>query len=74
MTLGEFRNRTANMPPEALIMVDEGDCQPFETRISHLMPAWQSHAPLIVIGMGQCWEEEIDYGPRLDYHLEYGDD
>lgn len=62
------------MAEETLIMVDEGDCQTYETRISHLMPAWQSQAPLIVLGMGQSWDDEIEYGPRLDHHLEYGDD
>lgn len=74
MTLAEFRMRTSNLPGETMIFVDDGDCEPFETRIHHLMPAWGSHTPLIILGMGQGWGEEIDYGPRLDHHLEHGDD
>ena len=74
MTLEEFRRRTANLPDATMIFVDMGDCEPYETSIHHIMPSWQSHAPLIILGMGQGWGEEIEYGPRLDYHLEYGDD
>lgn len=75
LTLEEFRRRTANMPDSTMIFVDQGDCEPYETRISHLMPAdLAGGEPLIILGMGQGWGEEINYGPRLDYHLEYGDD
>lgn len=74
MTLAEFYARTAHLPNETMIFVDDGDCEPYETSIRHMMPAHGSQAPLIILGMGQGWGEEVNYGPRLDYHLEYGDD
>lgn len=74
MTLGEFLVKTHGMPLDTMIVVDEGDCRSFETDVRHRMPAWGPHVPLIVIGLGQSWDDEIEYGPRLDHHLEYGDD
>lgn len=70
MTLGEFRERTKNLPDDAEIFIDEGDLGFHDATIRGVLPASAlGHPAAIWLDMGQEWNHERDIDDRLDAFL-----
>lgn len=74
LTLGEFREKTKDLPDDAEIFADEGDLD-FHEVIFHgiLPPVTAFEYPAVIwLQMGQVWNDERDIDVRIDARQELG--
>ena len=72
MNLGEFREKTKDLPDDAEIFVDEGDLQFAEATFRAVLPAKLANPAAIWLQMGQIWNYERDIDTRIDEHHLWG--
>lgn len=66
MTLGEFRERTKNLPDDTnLVIWENGDATWYEANVNQLVESNPIHvSPVYVLDMGQQVELEFDLAVR----------
>lgn len=75
VTLGDFRQRTADLPDETVLVIEFGDCDEFHEVHQSIkyFPASLDAPPALILDGGQEVTEDHYLIPRLDVWLEMGE-
>lgn len=73
MNLGEFRNRTKNLPDDTDILIEDNPMEYAESVIKYVLNPVLDNSYAILLSYEQVVNSELDIDVRIDAALEFGD-